>query len=133
MGNLVWQFRPVAGEYSAPIHSHWALPLRPHPAGDNDCRSGLIVEPDHVVDAEIIFWIVALYIVVPDIEDIFPCDRYQRRILLHEVLSLPNQRHTLAGGDLDVDLIHQFVKLGVVPERVVLRPIGAVPGIKVIG
>src|SRR5580700_11487911 len=44
------------------------------------CRSGLIqpegVEPDDVVDAEIIFWIVTLHVVVPDIEDIFPCDRY---------------------------------------------------------
>src|ERR1700737_2015228 len=104
----------MAGEYSAPIRSHWALRLRPHPAGAKDWRSGLVqperVEPDHVVDAEIIFRIVALHVVVPDIEDIFPRDRYQRRILLHEVLSLPNQRHTLAGIDFDVDLIDQFVQ-----------------------
>src|ERR1700694_2779832 len=60
-----------------------------HPAGDKDCRSGLIqperVEPDHVVDTEIIFWIVALHVVVPDIEDILPGDGYQWGILLHEV------------------------------------------------
>src|SRR5438552_16628661 len=90
------------GGVLCPIRSHWALRLRP--AADKDCRSRLIqperVEPDNVVDAEIIFWIVALHVVVPDIEDIFPCDRHQRRILLHEVLSLPNQRHTLAGIDL---------------------------------
>src|SRR5262249_17466849 len=47
-----------------------------HPVGDNDCRSGLVqperVEPDHVVDAEIIFRIVALHVVVPDIEDVLP-------------------------------------------------------------
>src|ERR1700736_3688931 len=82
----------MAGESSAPIRSHWALRPRPHPTGDKDPRSGLVqperVEPDHVVDAEIIFWIVALHVVVPDVEDIFPCDRYQRRILLHEVLRL---------------------------------------------
>jgi hypothetical protein len=30
-------------------------------------------------------------------------------------------------------LIHHFVKVGIVPERVVLRPIGAVPGVEVIG
>ena len=42
-------------------------------------------------------------------------------------------RRSLAGIDFDVDLIHQFVKLGVVPERVVLRPIGAIPGVEVIG
>src|SRR5882724_5641711 len=81
-------------------------PDRAPDQGATSCRSGLIqperVEPDHVVDAEIIFWIVALHVVVPDIEDIFPCDRYQRRILLHEVLSSPNQRQTLAGIDFDV-------------------------------
>src|ERR1700719_4218217 len=78
------------GGVLCPIRSHWALRLRPHPAGDKDSRSGLIqperVKPDHVVDAEIIFWIVALHVVVPDIEDIFPRDRHQRRILLHEIL-----------------------------------------------
>ena len=46
---------------------------------------------------------------------------------------MPNQRQALAGIDFDVDLIHQFVKLGVVLERVVLRSIGAVPGVEVIG
>src|SRR5262249_13988913 len=43
-------------------------------------RSGLVqpesVEPDHVVDAEIIFRIVALHKVVPDIEDILPRHRH---------------------------------------------------------
>src|SRR5229473_3263956 len=89
------------GGVPCPIRWHWAWRPRPRPADDKDCRSGLIqpvrVEPDHVVDAEIIFWIVALHVVVPDIEDIFPGDRYQRRILLHEILSLPDQRQTLAG------------------------------------
>src|ERR1700730_128349 len=71
------------------------LSVRPYPA--RTCRTG-----DHVVDAEIILWVVALHVVVPDIEDIFPRDRYQRRILLHEVLSSPNQPHPLAGIDFDI-------------------------------
>src|SRR5215831_773123 len=81
----------------------------PHPAGDKDCRSGLIqperVESDHVVDAEIILRVVALHVVVPDIEDIFPRDRHQRRVLLHDVLGLPNERQALSRVDFDVDLI----------------------------
>jgi hypothetical protein len=64
------------------------------PAGEKDRRSGFIqperVEPDHVVDAEIIFRIVAFHVIVPDIEDIFPRNRNQRRILLHQVFGLAN-------------------------------------------
>src|SRR6266850_6089723 len=123
----------MAGEYSAPIRLHWALRLRPHPAGAKDWRSGLVqperVEPDHVVDAEIIFRIVALHVVVPDIEDILPGDRHQRRVLRYDVLGLPNERQALAGVNFDVDLIDEFVELGVVPEGVILRPVGAIPGV----
>src|SRR6516165_830582 len=91
------------------IRSHWASRLRQHPACDRACRSGLVqperIEPDHVVDAKIIFRIVALHVVVPDVEDILPCNWHQRRVLLHDVLSLADQRYTLAGIDFDVDLI----------------------------
>jgi hypothetical protein len=65
-----------------PKHTTGSTPLCS--AGDSmNPPSGLIqperVEPDHVVDAEIIFWIVALHVVVRDVEDIFPCDRGGRR------------------------------------------------------
>jgi hypothetical protein len=48
-----------------------ATELRSGPNDATPSRSGLIqperVEPDHIVDAEIIFRIVALHVVVPDI------------------------------------------------------------------
>src|SRR5690349_2854816 len=90
----------------------WRTSIACQPADEKGCRSGLIqperVEPDDVVDAEIIFRVVALHVVVPDIEDIFPRNWHQWRILLHDVLGLPDQRHALAAISFDVDLIDQF-------------------------
>jgi len=82
--------------------------------------SGLIqpecIEPDNVIDAEIFLRIVALNVVEPDIDDVFPRDRHQRRILLHDVLGPPDQRKPLAGIDFSVDLVQQCVELSVAPE-----------------
>src|SRR5436305_1291822 len=90
------------------------------------------VEPDDVVNAEIIFWVVALYVIVPDVVDLLPRDRQYWRVLLHDDLGLAHEVLAFIGIDLAVDLVDESVELFVVPEPVILRPAGAVPGVEVI-
>src|SRR5215212_2743984 len=80
------------------------------------------VKPYHVVDSEVLLWIVAFHVVEPDVDDIFPGHRYQRWVLLHDILGAADQCEALSGIDLGIDLVQKGVELGVLPERVVLRP-----------
>src|SRR5215472_17881791 len=97
-----------------------------------------LVEPDRiqthdVKDAEISGGVVALDVIVPNVVEPFPGDRQLRRILLHDAFGLTDQRQALAGVHLAVDLPSQHLEFGVLPERVVLRTVFAVPGVEVIG
>jgi hypothetical protein len=63
----------------------------------NVCRSSRFVEPDgvlppDVVDAEIVGGVEALDVVVPDVVDLLPGDRQNRRVLFHDLLGLAHQR-----------------------------------------
>ena len=75
----------------------------------------------------------ALEIAVPDRVDRFPGDRQQRRILFHDGLGLVDQRQALGGIDFPIDLRRQRLEFLVVPERVVLRAVLAVPGVEIVG
>src|ERR1041385_6178944 len=90
------------------------------------------VEPDDVVNAEIVLWIVALYVVVPDVVDLLPGDRQYRRGLFHDGLGLTHQILSLLRIELAVNLVDQRVELLVVPEAVILRSAGLVPSIEVV-
>lgn len=97
----------------------------------------LFVQPDgvvavDVVQAEIVLGIEALHVRVPSVVDLLPADRQQGRILLHDGLRLADQRLAFGWLHLPVDLQQEVVERFVVPERMVLRTIGTVPGAEVI-
>ena len=52
--------------------------------------------------------------------------------MLHNGFRLADQRQAFAGIYLPVDLIRQRLKVLIVPERIVLRTIFAVPGIEIV-
>src|SRR5919109_2979844 len=92
----------------------------------------LLVEPSrvpayHVIDPEVSIGVVALDVIEPAIVDLFIGHWEQRRILLHNLLRLADQRFAPCRVELAVDLRQQFLKGSVVPFGVILRPIFAVP------
>src|SRR5215469_11757099 len=88
------------------------------------------VESDYVVYAEIVGRIVALDVVVPDVVDVFPGYRQEWRILFQDSFGLADHGQALAGVDFPVDLRGQGLELTVVPERIVLRAVFAIPGVE---
>src|SRR5436305_14696712 len=74
------------------------------------------VEPDDVVNAEIIFWVVALYVIVPDVVDLLPRDRQYWRVLLHDDLGLAHEGPAFLGVDLAVDLVGASVGIFLAAE-----------------
>ena len=71
--------------------------------------------------------------IVPDLVDPFPGDRQQRRVLLHDGFGLMDQLQTPGGIDFTVNPRGQRLELRIVPERVVLRAVLAVPGAERVG
>src|SRR5437763_234041 len=90
------------------------------------------VVPNDIVDAEVVVGVMPLHIVIPDVVDLFPGHREHRRVLFHNGFGLPHQCQALGGIDLAVDLVDQIVEFLIVPERIILRPAGAIPRIEII-
>src|SRR5262249_4002580 len=116
------------GPAEAPAR-HWArhLPYLSSRLVQPEC-----IFPNNVVDPEIVVWVVTLDVVVPDIVDLFPGDRQQRRGLFPALFRLPDQRQAFVWVDFAVDLVDQIIEFLVVPERVILRTALTVPGVEVI-
>src|SRR5262249_19557917 len=61
------------------------------------------IQSDNIIDAEVFGRIMTLYVIVPDVVDVFPRYRQEGRILFHDGFGLADQRQAFAGVDLPVD------------------------------
>ena len=96
-------------------------------------RGSRLVKPDciqahDVEDADTGGRVETPHVIVAELVDPLPGARQQRRVLLHDGFRLVDQWQTAGGIDFPVDPRGQRLELHVVPERVVLRAVLAVPG-----
>src|SRR5580765_6699633 len=90
--------------------------------------------PAHdIICAEKVRRIVALDIGVPGVVTLQPGERQQRRVLFKNVIGLAHEDLALAVILLTVNLWQETLKRLVMPLRVVLRAVFAVPGMEVVG
>src|SRR5437879_4485276 len=90
------------------------------------------VPPGHVVNAEDVARLLALDVGVPGVGELLPGYGQERRILLENRLPLADEGSSPAVVQLAIDLGDQPLERGVVPLRVVLWSVFAVPRVEVV-
>ena len=76
---------------------------------------------------------MALDVIKPPIVDLLPGYWEHGRVLLKDRLGLPHQVLALGGVQFAVDLEQEGLERRVMPLRLVLRAVLAIPGVEVIG
>src|SRR5437660_4259608 len=90
------------------------------------------VPAGHVVDAEDVARLLAFHGGVPGVGELLPGHGQERRIVLEDRLPLAYEGSSPAVVQLAIDLGDQLLERGVVPLRVVLGSVRAVPRVEVV-